>query len=146
MTLKQVVENLLKKVNSSKEHPKVRERAAIAVGYLCVGDTTGFPLRQKVIEGLLSCAENRQYELKIKKDTDSKDKNPMENFEFYFTVGESLVCAALGIKSSANKDIWIEEGVDRLHLKEEDDVSTLLSLLLEKYLTNLNPHIRQVKS
>ena len=143
-TIDGIVENLIAKVNSTKTAPKLRERAAIALGNCCVGDKTGFKLRKRVIEGLLACAETRQFDVITKKSADPKVKNPMEHFEFYFTVGESLVHAALGAQSSAGRNIWLVAEEHKLNNPDSDDVETLLVMLLEKYLPDNNPHIRQV--
>jgi len=139
-----IVENLIKKTNSVKEHPKVREKAATTLGLICVGDPA-FAYRTKVLEGLLSAAESKQFEVLSGAKEGSASKNPMEHFEFYFTVGESLVCSALGPKSPAGREYWTctVENYKASMSEASDDVGQLITLLLEKYLPSLNPHIRQ---
>ncbi len=65
----------------------MREKAALSLGHLCVGDPD-FPYRKKVIEDMLESAQPKQMEL-------------------HFTIGESLVNAALGTASPSRRDMWL---------------------------------------
>ena len=121
-----VVQNLITKVKQTNENPKVREKAALSAGYMCVGDRK-FPHTKAVIDGLLDSAQPKQVEL-------------------HFTVGEALVYAALGPSSDAARDVWTvtKEEFLQKQAPADDEVGHLVSLLLEKYAISPNPHVRQV--
>jgi len=120
-----IVEKLVKKVSTTKENNKVRESAAVCLGSLCVGEKE-FPHKKKIIESLLECAEAKQVEL-------------------HFTVGDSLVTAALGSASPSARDAWLVAEEDHVTTAEDsnDVIKHLLDLLLKKQVVSANPHIRQ---
>lgn len=66
--------------------------------------------------------------------------------EIQFTIGEALVCAVLGVNSPESRDRWIVKEKD---FNEMDNAPAQLDFLLEellnKYVSHLNPNIKQVK-
>nr|XP_022915862.1 proteasome-associated protein ECM29 homolog isoform X1 [Onthophagus taurus] len=81
-----VVSQLLVVMNNNKNSSKARERAALALGLLCVGED--FPFVKEVIQGFLDTAK------------ETKD------VEVHFTIGESLVMCVQGLWSSEARDSW----------------------------------------
>ncbi|XP_064625293.1 proteasome adapter and scaffold protein ECM29-like isoform X2 [Lineus longissimus] len=120
-----LVKCLIDIVQSTKQNNRVREKASLTLGYLCVGEAN-FCHRRKVIEGLLDCAQPNQLEL-------------------HFTVGEALVYCALGPFSAMARDLWTEEEKDFQPLVKDpkEELEWLVDLLLKKYIVHVNPHIRQ---
>ncbi|XP_023933323.1 proteasome-associated protein ECM29 homolog [Lingula anatina] len=120
-----IVDCLISKVQATKEPMKVREKAAWCLGTLCVGEAM-FPHTQRVMKGMLDCAQPKQIEL-------------------HLTVGEALVCAALGSHSPVARDPWTvqEDNFKPLTDAGKDEVEWLLSELHTKYVRSDNPHIRQ---
>lgn len=123
-----LVKKFIGKVQSTKDNSKLREKATVCLGYLCVGEPE-FVHRRLVIDGLLNSAAAKQFEL-------------------HCTIGDALVCAALGSKSPSGRDLWTcpEDGYQSPYPGASDDVATVLNLLLENYLKSQNPHIRQAAS
>jgi len=79
-----------------------------------------------VIEGLLNSAAAKQHEL-------------------HCTIGDALVCAALGSKSPSSRDVWTvteDEFVPR-DSNATTEISSLLSLLLGRCVRNASPYVRQ---
>lgn len=106
---------------------KLYERAAITLGYLCVGDEK-FPFNKNVIDYLLQTAYH---------DMD---------IDVHFSVGEALACACLGSFSPAATDIWT---VDRNNFKVQN-ISTemkllqwLLTEILQKFIVHTKTSVRQ---
>ncbi|KAL3868785.1 hypothetical protein ACJMK2_041546 [Sinanodonta woodiana] len=121
-----VVNNLLAMVKSGKETPKSKERAALSIGQICVGEPK-FPHRRKAIQGLLDSVQSKQLDLQ-------------------FTIGESLVDAALGSNSPTGRNYWTETEQQfkaRASAATDDDVEWYLTTVLQQYVSNVNPHIRQ---
>ncbi|CAB4065304.1 ECM29 [Lepeophtheirus salmonis] len=71
----EVSNRLINLVKSEKMPMKLREKAAISVGQLCVGDST-FPHRQVIIDGLIKTSLN------------------VEEIELHLSVGEALVSSS----------------------------------------------------
>ncbi|GAB1605474.1 proteasome adapter and scaffold protein ECM29-like [Argonauta hians] len=117
-----VVKGLLAVVQSSKDRDiiKNKERAAICLGHLCVGDVD-FPYRHNVIEGLMSAVKNKQIDL-------------------HMTIGEALVYAAEGVNSKSRKSTWKHESNKEA---PDDDVEWYLLKILQEYIVKDNPFVRQ---
>ncbi|XP_041357221.1 proteasome adapter and scaffold protein ECM29-like [Gigantopelta aegis] len=120
-----LVKNLINVIETSKETAKVKERAVVCLGYMCVGDPE-FPHRRKIIEDLLNAVQDKQVEL-------------------HFTIADSLVCAALGCRSPAARSMWTqtEEEFAMTVQGIQDDVDWYLTKLLSTYVCHANPHLRQ---
>ncbi|XP_021353886.1 proteasome-associated protein ECM29 homolog [Mizuhopecten yessoensis] len=120
-----LIKVLLKMVTSGKETNKTKEKAALCLGYICVGEEE-FPYRRKVIKEMMEAAQAKQIELNM-------------------TMGDALVFSAQGITSSAARDVWTEteEEFNSRTSKSVNEVAWYLDLLLNKYIVNVNPHLRQ---
>ena len=83
---------LLALVKSSKTNIRLRERAALAAGSLCLGDGK-FLHRRNLLESFIELV------------SDIKD------IELHFSIGEAVVFCSLGVRSPAAWDMWsVEEG------------------------------------
>ncbi|KAH3831754.1 hypothetical protein DPMN_105024 [Dreissena polymorpha] len=123
-----VINNLLAIVKSGKENVKSKERAALCLGQLCVGDP-GLPYRRMVIEGLMKSVTTRQVDLQI-------------------GLGEALVFAAQGPSAPIGRDMWTQteaEWKERAD-SDSDEVEWYVTELLAKYVVSTNPHVRQASS
>lgn len=71
----------------------------------------------------------------------------MKDVEIQFTIGEALVCAALGLNSPESRDPWTVKERDFIEPKTApSQLDFLLDELLNKYVAHLNPNVKQVKS
>ncbi|XP_060085987.1 proteasome adapter and scaffold protein ECM29-like [Ylistrum balloti] len=120
-----LIKVLLKMVTSGKETNKTKEKAALCLGYICVGEEE-FPYRRKVIEQMMEAAQAKQIELNM-------------------TIGDALVFSAQGITSAAARNVWTEtvEEFNSRTSKSVNEVAWYMDLLLNKYIVNVNPHLRQ---
>ncbi|KAL4235658.1 hypothetical protein ACF0H5_004053 [Mactra antiquata] len=123
-----VVKQLISIIKSGKESSKSKERAALCLGQLCVGEEQ-FPHRKIAIEGLLESVQSKQIDL-------------------HFTIGEALVYASQGPTSPAARDLWTqtEEEFKASVNNSGDEVDWYLTTVLKQYVTNSNPHVRQASS
>ena len=129
MSKKFLYERLLEITNSNKLHMKIRERAAIALGQLCIGDMN-FPWRHNILTGFLQSAKE------------------IKDIELHFTIGEGLVFATLGPLSSNGRDVWREDKDG--YRNSNVDVSTsdkeikyVLDELVDKYTLSNHPNEKQ---
>ena len=108
---------LLALVKSSQTNIRLRERAALAVGSLCLEDGK-FPHRRNLLESFIELA------------SDIKD------IELHFSIGEALVFCSLGVRSPAARDGWSVEEDDfsplDTDLQEEEGDFSPLDLDLER--------------
>ncbi|XP_068607533.1 proteasome adapter and scaffold protein ECM29 [Brachionichthys hirsutus] len=121
-----IVKNLLARIPSGKETPKMKERSIQTLGYLPVGDGD-FPHQKKLLQGLMDSVEAKQVELQ-------------------FTVGEAISSAAIGTSSGAARDTWTctdDQYSPPHNVKTNDVVPWVLSAILSRYVPSLNPHVRQ---
>lgn len=81
-----LVRQLLDVMNNSKLNSRIREKAAKALGLICVGEV--FPHTREVVQGLIDTAK------------ETKD------VEVHFTIGESLVMCVQSIWSAEARDSW----------------------------------------
>ena len=129
-----LITRLLGLVKSGKTNMRVRERAALAAGSLCLGDRK-FPHRRTLLESFIELA------------ADIKD------IELHFSIGEALVFISLGVKSPAARDFWSVEEPDFSPLEtnqqqeEEEEDNTeldwLLSQLTGKLTRSTHPSVKQ---
>ena len=123
-----VVKKLLALMKSGKSSMKVRERAALAVGQLCIGDAS-FPHRDIVIKGFLEAIQE------------------IKEVELHLTMGEALVYAVLGPLSPMGRDLWT---IDEQEFKPVYDVEIsdsymagVLEDLMGKYMISTHPNVKQ---
>ena len=116
-----LLQRLLALVKSSKTNIRLRERAALAAGSLCLGDGK-FPHRRNLLESFN---------------------------ELHFSIGEALVFCSLGVRSTAARDMWsVEEGdfspldLD-LQGEEGEELDWLVSQLTGKLTRSTHPSVKQ---
>jgi hypothetical protein len=69
----------------------------------------------------------------------------MKDVEIQFTIGEALVCAALGLNSPESRDPWTVKERDFVEPENApSQLDFLLDELLNKYVVHLNPNVKQV--
>lgn len=69
----------------------------------------------------------------------------MKDVEIQFTIGESLVCSALGVNSPESRDPWTVKEGDFVELEGAPaQLDFVLDELLNKYVSHLNPNVKQV--
>jgi hypothetical protein len=69
----------------------------------------------------------------------------MKDVEIQFTIGEALVCAALGLNSPESRDPWTVKERDFVEPENApSQLDFLLDELLNKYVAHLNPNVKQV--
>jgi len=122
-----LVAKLLAMVKNGKMAMRVRERAALAAGNLCLGEP-GFPHRRSLIEGFLESAQD------------------IKDIELHFTIGDALVYAALGPLSPAARDAWAVSEADYKPVDPSADTSELcwlLAQLTDKLTKSTHPNVKQ---
>ena len=123
-----LVKKLLSMIRSAKISTKVRERAAIAAGLLCIGDKL-LPHREVVIKGFLEAIQE------------------IKEVELHLTMGEALVYAVLGPLSPMGRDLWTvseEEYVPTADQSTSDNhMQAVLKDLIESYMISTHPNVKQ---
>ncbi|XP_043224262.1 proteasome adapter and scaffold protein ECM29-like [Amphibalanus amphitrite] len=131
-SLHYVVTTLLKTATSKKLPSKMRERAIVACGLVCVGDP-GLAFRREIVEHFLSVSSE------------------LDELELQMAVGEALVGAVLGPQSPEAADPWRpaepgqtpEQPAGAEPHRPEQLLTWLLRQLLENQLTQTHPKVRQ---
>lgn len=71
----------------------------------------------------------------------------MKDVEIQFTIGEALVCAALGVNSPESRDPWTVRETDFIEpIDAPAQLDFVLGELLNKYVSHLHPNVKQVKN
>ncbi len=143
----ETVETLIKKIHTSKETNKVKERAATTLGFMCLHETSqdkqqeAYYIDQKsydtfnkyVMQKLLNSSQAKQIEL-------------------HMSIGEALANCALGGRSLACLNPWQVNLKDDLECASqltwddqdgERNTEWLLAELLSTYIPSPNQHLRQ---
>jgi len=118
---------LLALVKSGKSSMRVRERAALAAGSFCLGDTK-FPHRRMLIESFIELASE------------------IKDVELHFTIGDALVHCALGPTSPAARDVWSVSEEDFTPLdaqNDKNDLEWLVTQLTTHLTRSTHPNIKQ---
>ncbi|XP_005102218.1 proteasome adapter and scaffold protein ECM29 [Aplysia californica] len=120
-----LVNKLVAMVRTSNESNKTKERAAMCLGDICVGDAD-FPHRRKAMESLFNAVQSKQVELQ-------------------FTIGQALVNMAMGPRSPRARCVWTtsKEEHQKTTAGAKDDMDWYVVALLSTYICHANPHIRQ---
>ena len=123
-----LVKKLLSMVKSGKFSMKVRERAALAVAQICIGEEN-FPHRNVVIKGFLEAIQD------------------IKEVELHLTMGEGLVYAVIGPLSPKGRDLWrvseedfkqsVDESISDSHMEE------VLRDLMGSYMISTHPNVKQ---
>lgn len=124
-----VVKRLLTILKTGKNSMKIRERAALALGFLCVGDQR-FPHQRLILEEFLELASE------------------VKDIELHFTMGEAIVYSAFGSHSPSARDFWAMAEEDFTpptdpNTSPDKLVSWLLSQLCGKYILSTHPNVKQ---
>ncbi|XP_076462653.1 proteasome adapter and scaffold protein ECM29-like isoform X2 [Babylonia areolata] len=120
-----LLKKLIGMVKTAKETNKTKERAALCLGCLCVGEAD-FPHRKKAMEELFTAVQSKQVELQ-------------------FSIALALSWAAQGRKAPVARDAWSQTEAD-FEVKMSgfpDEVEWYLAQLLQTYVCHVNPHLRQ---
>ena len=148
----QVVELLYKKILTSKETNKVKEKAAATLGFMCIhenflyeGTESDYVIESKKIDSFAKFIMQKLL-----------DSSQAKQIELHMAIGEALVNCALGTKSDSSLNSWITKTDDetRVTLMETDEKSSesdtvdenlvwLLNILLNNYIASPNQHLRQ---
>ncbi|XP_026674602.1 proteasome adapter and scaffold protein ECM29 isoform X2 [Ceratina calcarata] len=122
---KAIVEMLFSKVGSTKSSTEIKEKAALSLGHLCVGEN--FPHTSYIVNKIL---ENVK---------ETKD------IEMHMIMGEVLVCCVQGEASPEKRDAWMT--LPSEHTVPYSDASTeLLTRTLDELLRiykDPHPNLRQ---
>jgi len=69
----------------------------------------------------------------------------MKDIELQLSIGESLVCAALGLNSPESRDPWTVKESDFIEPENAPtQLDFLMDELLDKYVAHHNPNVKQV--
>jgi hypothetical protein len=92
----QVVESLHKKILTSQETNKVKEKAAATLGYMCLFEPIVLVEGEKKLDDL-----SKQVMQKL------LDSSQAKQIELHMAIGEALVNCALGNRSDASLNPWV---------------------------------------
>lgn len=138
------VDKLLGVVGDAKINGRIREKAALAAGYLSLGELE-YPRRKYIIEHFLTSTEVVHSHSEFRHSLRIEHFQEMKDVEIQFTIGEALVCAALGVSSPESRDRWTVKEKDFTEPENAPaQLDFLLEELLNKYVSHLNPNIKQV--
>ncbi len=119
-----LVQKLLKLLKNPKTPTRVRERSALALGQMCVGDER-FPHQRLVISEFLESASE------------------IKDVELQFTLGEALFYAAAGPQCNLGRDFW-QTTESNVHCEsgKETAIDWTLTQLCEKHARSTNPNVK----
>ena len=127
-----LVKRLLEMVKSGKLSMKIRERAALTLGQICIGDVN-FAHRQDVLHGFLNSARE------------------IKDIELHFTIGQALVYATLGPLSARGRNLWKVAETEFKSINDDDnkkgqsdaEVKLVLNALIDKHTLSTHPSEKQ---
>lgn len=124
-----LVKRLLEMVKSGKLGMRIRERAALALGQICIGDVD-FAHRQDVLHGFLDSARE------------------IKDIELHFTIGQALVYATLGPLSARGRNLWKVEETEFKAISDKEgqsdaEVELVLNALIDKHTLSTHPSEKQ---
>ena len=121
-----LLQRLLGLVKSGKTNTRVRERAALAAGSLCLGDRD-FPHRRTLLESFIELAQD------------------IKDIELHFSIGEALVFCSLGVRCPAARDLWSVEESEFSPVTEQqgEELDWLVSQLTGKLTRSTHPSVKQ---
>ncbi len=149
--LTSLVEILNKKILTTKETTKVKEKAATTLGYLCINSNIVLDksavTEYKVDEKLTVHSFNKFVMHKLLNSAQAKQ------FELHMAIGDALVNCALGHASKASLNNWTtdtdeneqsyQNSAESWQLLDNENVEWLLHELIDRYLPSQNQHLRQ---
>ncbi|XP_066591555.1 proteasome adapter and scaffold protein ECM29 [Prorops nasuta] len=110
---KGIVDKLLSILNNAKISTKIKQKAAISLGYLCIGEN--FIHCRYIVDKLISMAE------------DTKD------IEIHLSIGDALVCCSQGSASPEHRDILMVLASE-YNIDYSDESTATLLIILDKLL------------
>ncbi|XP_032663557.1 proteasome adapter and scaffold protein ECM29 [Odontomachus brunneus] len=122
---KAIVETLFSVLSNAKLSTKMKEKAALSLGYLCIGES--FPYTTEIVDKIIATVK------------ETKD------IEIHLILGEALVCCVKAQASPEGRDIWRTLPAEHVipYSKESDEL--LIHVLVE--LLNIyqvpHPNLRQ---
>ncbi|CAL7951979.1 unnamed protein product [Xylocopa violacea] len=117
---KAVVETLLSTLNNVKLNTKIKEKAALSLGYLCVGEN--FPYTSYIMNKIIATAK------------ETKD------IEIHLIMGEALVCCVQGEASPEKRDAWTTLPSEHTIPYSNTSTELLMHALNELLWMYKNPH------
>lgn len=150
-----IVDILIKKIQTSKETNKLKEKAAATLGFLCIHEE-----EENNSEFIYKIDEKKQFnsfnKFVMQKLLDSSQAKQMD---LHMSIGEALVNCALGKRSTASSNTWItnmnddetvvanlKERFTNYNVKDNVNLKWLLDELLTNYLPSPNQHLRQASA
>ncbi len=152
--LTNLVDVLNKKILTTKETNKVKEKAAATLGFLCINEN--IIMDQSIQNKIEFSDENKKFD-SFNKFVMHKLLNSAQakQFELHMAIGEALVNAALGSGSKASQNNWTtivqteesyEKATNQIDLnatRENENIEWLLKEIINTYLPSQNQHLRQ---
>lgn len=143
-----LIEILYKKIQTTKETTKVKEKAATTLGHLCIhpfivlsDSDIKYTIKNESDGSETSFASFSQYVMyRLLNSSQAKQ------FELHMAIGDALVNSALGPRSNASLNSWVHDlSMDQVDVntKDNSDVEWLLNELINSYLPSQNQHLRQ---
>jgi proteasome component ECM29 len=149
-TLLAIIESLNKKILTSNETNKVKEKAASTLGFMCVNEII---FTEEAESDLMSKLDSKFSSLNKYMMQKLLDSSQAKQVELHMALGEAIVNCALGKRSNAGLNSWLIDESDSaaadaspaelIDDSSDDNLSWLLDKLLEVYLPNANQHLRQ---
>ena len=150
-----IVDILIKKIQTSKETNKLKEKTAATLGFMCIHEE-----EEKNSEFIYKIDEKKQFnsfnKFVMQKLLDSSQAKQMD---LHMSIGEALVNCALGKRSTASSNTWItnmnddetvvanlKERFTNYNVKDNVNLKWLLDELLTNYLPSPNQHLRQASA
>jgi proteasome component ECM29 len=133
-----LVDKLNRKVLTSKETNKVKEKAVATLGYLCIHDNGDF---KYTYEDKLYDSLSKYVMVKLLNSSQAKQ------IELHMAIGEALVDCALGKSSKSSLNTWLIDSKTKIdkenNVNPNENVDWLLNELFSSYLNSQNQHLRQ---
>lgn len=134
--LSKIVECLNRKILTSNETNKVKEKAANTLGFMCLHEIEFLNTKSSHTEKF-----NRQIMQKL------LDSAQAKQIELHMAIGDALVNCALGKNSNASTNTWLivdgSQKTGQVLEADNEDLAWLLDKLLDTYLPSANQHLRQ---
>lgn len=140
----ELVEILIKKIQTSKETNKLKEKAAATLGFICLHE----PSDQSEVYMVETKQLNTFSKYAMQKLLNSSQA---KQIELHMSIGEALANCALGKRSLACLNTWKVNLKDELSLPNlsmteqvnDQNMEWLLSELMHTYIPSPNQHLRQ---
>jgi len=142
-----IVDLLIKKLHTSKETNKLKEKAAASLGFMCIHEPISNEFTYKIEETSKTYDSFHKFVMQR-----LLDSSQAKQIELHMSIGEALINCALGSRSTASSNTWLinlnDDNVpddSKIH-SDDSNLKWLLTELLTKYLPNPNQHLRQASA